>query len=85
MLLSQIIYHLTNLGNPFNPPVNWLSRFPGIRLVSSLDWSRRAFISLGSGFSFSKTLMNVLTDGRNRCLSASVMRLTPDKGNAPEN
>ena len=59
--------------------------FAGINLFSSCISCKRALVSAPSALPFSKILVNVLTTGRNCCLSWSVMRLVSESGKTPEN
>ena len=82
------------MNNNFHPDLA-LMRFERLELITSLilsgistdsasdslmSWS----ISLWSRLGFSKTLTNVRVAGRNLSLSSSVIKLTSERGNAPE-
>ena len=58
--------------------------FAGINLLSSWISCKRALVSAPSALPFSKMLLNVLTTGRNCCLSCSVIRLVSESGKTPE-
>ena len=57
--------------------------FAGINLLSSRICFTSFLVSVASALPFSKTLVNVLTTGRNCCLSWSVIRLSSESGKTP--